>query len=247
MLSSSSSYSQLHPQLHSQLLGYSDNHVVVLPDHNSVKVHLEALKAIQQLMGDARRAGFQLRVASGYRSFERQLLIWNSKCTGKRPVLDNDGKAMDLKTLSVIEKIYAILRWSALPGASRHHWGTDIDIYDAAVMPKNYQLQLHPDEYTGNGLFAPMMAWLAEYLVLESSPRFSRPYLDEDKGGVAPELWHLSYQPIASRYEQQLSLVLVGDFLSSLLPMGSESDTMIEEQATVLEHLPTIYQRYIQS
>jgi LAS superfamily LD-carboxypeptidase LdcB len=247
MHSSSSLHSQLRSQLHSQLLGYSDNHVVPLPEHNAVKVHVEALKAIQQLIDDARRAGFQMRVASGFRSFERQLLIWNGKCTGNRPVLDHDGNAMDLQAISSIEKVYAILRWSALPGASRHHWGTDIDIYDAAVMPNDYQLQLHPDEYSGNGLFAPMMKWLAEYLTLENSPCFDRPYLDAGEGGVAPELWHLSYQPIAGRYEQQSSLALLGDFLSSLLPLGGESDTMIEEQATLLDHLPTIYQRYIQS
>jgi len=237
--------SSLHSQLDFQLLGCSEKHVVLLPNHKEVKVHVEALPSIQQLIDDARCAGFQLRVASGFRSFERQLLIWNNKCGGKRPVLDHDGYTVNLQKLSSIEKVYAVLRWSALPGASRHHWGTDIDIYDAAVISKDYSLQLHPDEYTGKGLFAPMMEWLAEYLALENSPRFVRPY-SEDKNGVAPELWHLSYRPIANRYEQHLSLVLLDEFVSSLLPMGKKSDAMIEEQSVVLDHLPAIYQRFIQ-
>ena len=34
--------------------------------------------------------------------------------------------------------IETILLWSALPGGSRHHWGTDVDVFDAAaVAPGN--------------------------------------------------------------------------------------------------------------
>ncbi len=33
------------------------------------------------------------------------------------------------------ERVAAILVWSALPGASRHHWGTDCDVIDAAALP----------------------------------------------------------------------------------------------------------------
>ena len=33
----------------------------------------------------------------------------------------------------------AILLWSALPGASRHHWGTDFDVFDRAAVPPDYR------------------------------------------------------------------------------------------------------------
>ena len=253
--------------LGAQLLGYSDDHVVALPNHMGIYIHRDVVNPLQQLMHDAKQAGFQLQVASGFRHFDRQLLIWNNKCSGKRAILNDAGEAIDVNTLSAIEKVYAILRWSALPGASRHHWGTDVDIYDAAAMPTDYQLQLHPDEYTGAGLFAPMMKWLDDYLQHNNAPDFFRPYL-HDSGGVSPELWHISYRPVARRYEQQFSLALLQDHLSklsakssttesldaspllSLVPphpcsTGQKSRAVLEEQATVLKNLSTIYQRFI--
>ena len=230
--------------LRSQLLGCSDDHVAALPSHAGIKVHREVLGPLAQLIGDAKQAGFQLQVASGFRHFDRQLLIWNSKCSGHRAILDDTGHAIDVSKLTSIEKVCAILRWSALPGASRHHWGTDVDIYDVAAIPPNYQLQLHPDEYTGTGLFAPMMTWLDDYLQQQGAPDFFRPYL-QDNGGVSPELWHLSYRPVASRYEQQYSLSLLRDYLSALTSKEKKLGALLEEQEAVLENLPSIYQRFI--
>ncbi|MCZ8486094.1 D-alanyl-D-alanine carboxypeptidase family protein [Vibrio lentus] len=34
-----------------------------------------------------------------------------------------------LQRSSEQQKLSAILRWSALPGASRHHWGCDFDVF----------------------------------------------------------------------------------------------------------------------
>ncbi|SPY94009.1 D-alanyl-D-alanine carboxypeptidase [Proteus mirabilis] len=65
--------------------------------------------------------------ASFIRSFERQLAIWNGKFEGTRPVLDAESQPIDIQTLSEGQRCEAILKWSALPGASRHHWGTEID------------------------------------------------------------------------------------------------------------------------
>ena len=39
------------------------------------------------------------------------------------------------------------MRWSAIPGSSRHHWGTDLDVYDAAAVTPDYQVQLTPQEW----------------------------------------------------------------------------------------------------
>jgi len=52
----------------------------------------------------------------------RQAEIWNAKAAGLRPVLDANEQPIDTGTLSERELVFAILRWSALPGASRHHW-----------------------------------------------------------------------------------------------------------------------------
>lgn len=84
--------------------------------------------------------GFRLRLESAYRPFEKQLSIWNRKAAGELPLLDEFGKPMQRP--SDEEKLmYAILTWSALPGASRHHLGTDIDVVDANACPEGYEVQ----------------------------------------------------------------------------------------------------------
>lgn len=202
-----------------------------------VKLHGEVLDAWDVLAAAALAEGFHLTVASGFRSFERQLAIWNAKLLGEREVLDDQGSPLDLKSLSPIEAIKSVMRWSALPGASRHHWGTDVDIYDAAALPEDYALQLVPEEYQADGPFGPCMGWLRGYLAGDSSPDFFFPYA-EDGGGVAPEPWHLSYRPLARHYQQQWDL-------SSLVDILADSD--IQHKSVILDHMNELYQQFIKS
>jgi hypothetical protein len=106
-----------------------------------------------------------------------------------------------MSSLSAQDKLHAILRFSAIPGTSRHHWGTDLDIYDAAAMSPDYQLQLSPQEVAAGGLFDPLHCWLDERMAAGESRGFYRPYAS-DCGGVAPERWHLSYAPLSADYAQ---------------------------------------------
>lgn len=232
----------------SYLLGYSQEHVTDLPNHSGVQMHIDVIEPLQQLIADAKRAGFDLRVASGFRDFDRQRFIWNRKCCGERPVYDRQGQELDVATMAAWDKVEAILHWSALPGGSRHHWGTECDIYDASVMLKDYQLQLHPDEYINGGLFEPMMVWLADYLQQEHTPNFYRPYYQQDdqnndqkNDGVASEPWHLSYQPVAQQYERAMTVELLKEYLQAL-----DSQQCLAEQETILDHISVIYQRFIQ-
>jgi len=211
------------------------SHLVDVPGCVGVKLHQTVIEPLQELRSAAKSGGFNLMIASGFRSFERQLLIWNKKCDGQRPVLDDLGCVVNVATLSVEDKLNMICRWSALPGASRHHWGTECDIYDAAAVPEDYQLQLHPKEYLDDGPFAPMMNWLDNYLQQVDAPEFYRPYL-VDHNGVAPEPWHISYRPVASIFEKYFSL-------SELTELLQGCD--IREQQAVLENLEKIYQRFI--
>jgi hypothetical protein len=118
--------------------------------------------AFLDLRAAAAAAGFDLRIASAYRSFERQLTIWNGKLSGERPVLDEEDRPLDLATLGDVERIERVLRFSAMPGASRHHWGTDLDIYDAAAVPPGYRLCLNAAEVADEGPFGPLHRWLDE-------------------------------------------------------------------------------------
>lgn len=155
-----------------------------------------------KLNEDALSAGIEIQPVSSFRGFEQQLFIWNGKACGEKTLLDSNSKILDFNSLTKEEIVFAILRWSALPGFSRHHWGSDFDVIDAGVLKENpeYDVQLIPSEYEAGGIFEKLGSWLKDYLA--GSP-FSRPY-EIDQGGVAPEPWHLSHKASALIYEQKL-------------------------------------------
>ncbi len=215
-----------------QLLGQSTEHLIEFED-SAVLVHRCLADPLRQLIADAAQAGYTLNVASGFRSFERQCDIWNAKAGGQRPVLDQLGNPVSLRKLTDTEKLWAILRWSALPGTSRHHWGTDIDVWDSSAVPPDYQLQLVPEEYQQGGPFGPFNDWLTA--ALKENTTFFRPYA-EDKGGVAPEPWHLSYRPVAQAYEQQLEVPTVAAAVE-------KSDILLK--GAILDNIEEIFARFI--
>ena len=194
---------KLDDDLWDQACGHTESHLIAV-DGLAGLYHGKMAADLQALMAAAQAQGFELAVASGYRSFERQLAIWQAKASGVRPVLDSQGQPMVVDQLTDEELMWAILRWSALPGASRHHWGTDIDVYDRAAVSAEYQLQLIPEEYEGQGPFARFSRWLGECIERQQAFGFYRPYA-EDRGGVAPEPWHLSYAPQACHYQDLLT------------------------------------------
>ena len=84
------------------------------------RVHRDVVSPFEELRRAAAAERFDLRIASAFRSFDQQRTIWNEKATGRRAVLDGDAVRIDITRLSEAELVWAILRWSALPGASRH-------------------------------------------------------------------------------------------------------------------------------
>lgn len=215
------------------LLGLDERELVELPTLHC-RVHRTVELPLLNLQQRAEKAGFELRIASSYRSFERQRLIWNNKALGVRPVLDSKGLPLDIAHMSERDIIFAILRWSALPGASRHHWGTDIDVYDGSRMPPDYELQLTVAETESDGPFAEFHQWLSSELQ-SSACDFFRPYA-QDRGGIAPEPWHLSYAPLACDFARHFNKDLLQEQLLS---------TELQLKNTVLENLDEIYQRFI--
>lgn len=219
------------------LTGLTDHHVAVV---NGVPVHRELQEPLSRLRQAARARGIELAVASGFRSFERQLRIWNAKARGERAVLDDQGRALDIHRLAPRDRVFAILRWSALPGTSRHHWGTDIDVWDPAAAGPDYRLQLVPEEYGHQGPFARLGDWLERELA-SSGLGFYRPY-DRDRGGVAPEPWHLSYRPLADYYAGLLTPELLAPVLAKSAAYCGEELVLCD---TVLQHLDDIFIRFV--
>ena len=163
-------------------------------------IHKEVVKPLEDLQQAASVQGFNIAVASGFRSLERQIMIWNAKYSGIRPVYDHEQKVVDMEQMDSWQKVQAILTYSALPGASRHHWGTDFDFYDRAAVDSKYELQLSPEEYLGYGPFYKATNWLH---VHSHQYGFYFPY-QGTQTGIAREPWHLSYYPLANRFLELL-------------------------------------------
>ena len=212
------------------LTGQCDNHIHYLADGTGIHKAMQA--PWLSLLQAAKNDGIEIKIASGYRNFERQATIWNRKFSGELRINDLDNQGVNIEGLSELEKVKAILLYSALPGASRHHWGTDIDIYSPSLLPEAQKLQLEPWEYESDGYFYPLHLWLQNKA---NALGFYLPYERYQKG-VAAEPWHLSYQPLASEYLQALTL-------SALETVISASDILGKD--TVLENLPYIYSQYI--
>ncbi|MGB0157161.1 MAG: M15 family metallopeptidase [Luminiphilus sp.] len=182
--------------------GLSEEHLVsIAPD---LRAERETATAFQTLGRRAAERGFEFRIASAFRDYDRQVRIINDKWTGARPVTDGDGRLLERAQYDDQEWLNLILRFSALPGTSRHHWGTDLDIWDASTVDEDYRLQLVPSEYGPSGPFFEMTRWLDELMAADDAEGFYKPYA-EDRGGIAPEQWHISYRPAAMKYQERVA------------------------------------------
>lgn len=160
-----------------------------------------AVQAFLRLKEAARADGYEVKACSGWRSFERQAAIVGDKLALRRPVLDASERPIDISSLPLVQKLEAALRFSALPGFSRHHFGTDFDIYPENLLPRGYALQLTCAEYAQDGCFYPFGRWLAQNLERFG---FLRPF--SGAGLVGREPWHISYFPEAECCLAQFSL-----------------------------------------
>jgi LAS superfamily LD-carboxypeptidase LdcB len=214
-----------------ELTGRARTHVIDIADPRCT-LHREAAPAFLAMRAAAAGEGLEIEPISSFRDFDAQLRIWNEKFRGQRTLYDRDGVELVHATLSPPEVLDAILCWSAAPGASRHHWGSEIDVIDRAAIAPGARVRLLPEEYFPGGPFAQMSTWLDRNMARFG---FFRPYRT-DRGGVSPEPWHLSYAPVS---EPALARLTVATLREALL--ASE----IDGKELVLERLATIHQRYV--
>ena len=131
-------------------------------------------------------------------------------------------------------KSTSILRWSALPGGSRHHWGTEIDIFDPDLLLQGQSLQLEPWEYEKGGYFFELSEFLTENL-----PHFDfvLPFISQPEGKkIGREPWHISYLPLA-----ELASRL---FTPDVLLQVWQHETVAGKE-TLITHLPEIFEQYV--
>ncbi|MBZ4680520.1 MULTISPECIES: M15 family metallopeptidase [Shewanella] len=197
-----------------------------------VWLEAETAKAFLKMQAAAEQDGIALAICSGYRSFERQLAIWNAKASGKRPLLDKNSLPVgDVGALSDDELVALILLWSALPGASRHHWGTDMDLFDSGQISK-HELKLVNAEYEPQGPCYKLNLWLDERAL---DFGFYRPF-QPGLSGVSPERWHLSFLPKAKGFLEKFD----SDRLRQIL---DHSDLALKQ--SLLRRLPELVETYV--
>jgi LAS superfamily LD-carboxypeptidase LdcB len=215
-----------------QLTGKTETHLIsVMLGPKSFLIHHDVAEDLRRLREAALTAGFHFHIASGFRNFERQRWIWNRKFSGETVIFDDAGLPLTTSALNEEEKVFSILRWSALPGASRHHWGSDFDIYDRDSIPEDGALMLQPWEYI-EGHQHHFYRWLQANI---KKFGFYFPY-DQYRGGVAFEPWHISHINVAEQCLKQLTCHILAQQLLADPILGHH---------TVHNHLNTIYTQFI--
>ena len=146
-------------------------------------MHKLTKAALAAMTTAAAKDGITIEVVSAYRSFQRQKEIYEGKY-----------KRYTAQGLTPIESILKIIEYSTIPGTSRHHWGTDLDLIDGGVSPRPKSV-LQPQLFHGNGPFCKLKDWLN---VHANSFGFYEVYTDNaNRKGFKYEPWHFSFAPVS--------------------------------------------------
>lgn len=145
----------------------------------------EVYAAFLKMRIAAKKEGIKLVIRSATRNFFTQKRIWENKWTGKKAIAGGENLAQTTK--NPVLRAKKILRYSSMPGSSRHHWGTDIDLNDLA------------NSYFEKGKGYKMYQWMLKnahgfgfYLVYtEKGPK--------RKTGYNEERWHWTYLPTSKK------------------------------------------------
>lgn len=175
-----------------------------------------AYDSFLKMQEDALKEGIEIKIISGYRNFDKQKSIWERKY-----------KLFTSQGLSPEKAIEKIIEYSTIPGTSRHHWGTDIDIIDNS---KEYSGDaLVPDKFHGNGPFCKLKEWLDKNA---NKYDFFLVYTNNaNRKGFKYEPWHYSYAPISKPMLKAYKKLSVKAILQDEKLTGAEyfTDEFIED------------------
>ena len=192
----------------------------------------EVAAAFLAMRAAAGRDGIDMLPIASWRPFDAQARNWNRKFSGQATLYDCRGRPLDYGALAPDAIVRAILNWTGLPGATRRHWGTDIDVFDRAGQPPGYRTTLLPDEAGPGGVYARLHAWLDGNAAHFG---FFRPYRTH-RGGMCPEPWHLSYAASAGAALAALDIDMVARAVRASDILGRD---------LVLDLLPEIFRDHV--
>ncbi|MDF9798709.1 D-alanyl-D-alanine carboxypeptidase [Catalinimonas alkaloidigena] len=168
---------------------------------NEIYLRKEAYEDFVRMAEAAGEEGVKLHIISATRNFAAQKSIWEAKWNGQRKV---DGMDLSQAVTDPKERALKILEYSSMPGTSRHHWGTDID------------LNALNNAYFASGEGKKVYDWLLAYA---HEYGFCQVYTEkgsERPHGYNEEKWHWSYMPLASQflkqYNEKIGYAALGGF-----------------------------------
>lgn len=151
-------------------------------DRDDRLMYSYAYEAFQNMWNAANSDGVELKIISATRNFDYQKGIWERKWNGQTKV---EGRALPEWIPNPLVRAKKILEYSSMPGTSRHHWGTDID------------LNAFENSYFEKGKGLKEYEWLRKNAVTYG---FCQPYTAKGvkrPTGYNEEKWHWSYIPSA--------------------------------------------------
>jgi LAS superfamily LD-carboxypeptidase LdcB len=172
-----------------QLLGVEKLPGLIRDPESDQYAQPAVMDSFWKLKEKAAQDGWHLILVSGYRSFKHQKIIWNH--------FDSLYRKTD-KQLDEKGRVRAIMSLVSVPGLSRHHWGTDLDISEASL--RGQLVNVHPD--TPNRVIE-FYNWMEHNAPLFG---FCKVYLGK-RGAVRDEPWHWSYFPFSQVYERQFMAI----------------------------------------
>lgn len=181
-------------------------------DRTGMYLRKDTYQAFLAMDSAAREEGVILQIRSATRNFDYQKSIWERKWTGETAI--ENGEKLNESTPDPVERARKILRYSSMPGTSRHHWGTDIDL-------NNFTNRFFEH---GEGL--KIYTWLEEHA---ASYGFRQPYTKKDSlrpYGYNEEKWHWSFYPVSDVLTEYASKHLKNEMISGF--KGAETAEEID-------------------
>lgn len=189
----------------------------------------EVAKQFELMKSEAQKAGFKIHVVSSYRNYTYQNGIWERKY-----------KANQAKKIAAKQNIDKIIEYSTIPGTSRHHWGTDLDIIDAIKgIPSD---PLNEKHFNVGGSMHKFKLWLDENA---SKYGFYLVYTDNvNRKGFKYEPWHFTYKAISKPMLDEYKKLNIKKVLQENKLLGSDNftDDFIEKytKENILDINPVI-------
>lgn len=156
---------------------YNNENFIEIPAQYAYRADMfllqDTYQAFYKMYLAAKEDGIHLKIISATRTHTEQQWIWEDKWV-KKQYYDED-KLLRIKN---------IMEFSAMPGTSRHHWGTEIDLNSTS------------DSYFLSGDGKKTYEWLqAHACEFGFCQVYDADYANRE--GHGEEKWHWSYYPIS--------------------------------------------------